>query len=172
MAENEKKGIIEWVKGHPKTVFFFRVALWAIFSAILPFAFIAWRYQIFTSTSKIQLTGWGFVAVVIIVSFVSTLAKYIYKGLKPGFLKQCLSGFVTKIIPLVLLLLLICSIENNIKMFKQALSCVIICESIGVLLNPFPSWLAKRAEENKIANAETMSDVFWDRFFNKKGKGE
>lgn len=78
-----RKSILEWYREHPKTVFSIRFALWALFAAILPFVFIALRYGIFTNKSQIELSGWGYIAVIIVVVFLITLFKYLYKGLKP-----------------------------------------------------------------------------------------
>lgn len=170
--QEKKKSFIDWYKEHPKTVFTIRFILWTACAAALPFAFIAWRYDIFTPASKIKLTGWGFIAIIIVIVFVSSLIKYIYKGLKPGLTKQCIFGFVSIVLPLVMLYLLISSIEDSIHLFKQALGCVILCEAVGIPLNPFPEWLAKRQSENEQAKLENMSDVFWDKFFKKKKDDE
>ena len=170
--ENEKENIIEWCKKHPKVLFFSRLCFWAIFSAILPFCFIAWKYQIFSPKSQMPLTGWGFIAILIVTIFIISLIKYIYKGLKPGLLKQCIFGVVSIIFPLILLYLLVISIESNISLFKQSLGCVILCEAIGIPLNPFPAWLERRRIENKQEEVEHVSDIFWDKFFNKKKEGE
>ena len=166
--EKKKKSLKEWWNEHPKTVFWVRFVLWASFAAILPFIFIAFRYGIFQSSSKIKLSGWGIIAIVILLVFLITLFKYLYKGMKPGLVKQCIIGFVTIILPLVILLLLVVEIENHIKLVKQALVCVIACELVGIPLNPFPAWLEKRRVEQGLEQAETLSDVFWDKFFNRK----
>ena len=63
--QKKKKSFIDWYKEHPKTVFTIRFILWTACAAALPFAFIAWRYDIFTPASKIKLTGWGFIAIII-----------------------------------------------------------------------------------------------------------
>lgn len=167
-TKKEKKSLFEWCKDHPKTVFIVRFILWATCAAILPFIFIAWRYDIFSPASKLKLTGWGFIAIIIVAIFLISLIKYIYKGLKPGLAKQCIFGFASIILPLVILYLLINSIEGNVDLFKQALGCVILCEAVGIPLNPFPAWLAKRQEENDKQKAETMSDIMWDKFFKRK----
>lgn len=138
-------------------------------AAVLPFAFIAWRYDIFTAETKMRLTGWGTVAVIILIVFVATLVKYVYKGLKPGLAKQCIGGVVKILLPLIILYMLIVSIQNSLEMFKQALGCTIICEAIGIPLNPFPSWIAQREAEEGKAKAESMSDIFWDKFFSRNG---
>ena len=167
-----KKGLLDWCEEHPKTVFSVRLLLWATFSAILPFIFIAWRYGIFTHQSKIKLTGWGIVAIIIALVFILSLLKYIYKGLKPGLFKQCMLGVVSIILPLIVLYLLVNGIEENIHLFKQALGCVILCEAIGIPLNPFPAWLAKREVEDGKQKAEKISDIFWDKFFKRKKDDE
>ena len=163
---------IDWCKAHPKTVFVTRVLLWCAFSAVLPFVFIAWRYGIFSKHSSMKLSGWGIIAVIILIVFAMTLIKYVYKGLKPGFFKQCVGGAVKIILPLTILLLLITSVQNSISYFKQALGCVIICEAIGIPLNPFPAWLEKRRIEKQLSEAETMSDIMWGKFFEQKKKEE
>lgn len=169
MEEEEKKnGLAEWLKEHPKTTFATRVALWLVFSAALPFAFIAWRYDIFTAGSKIKLTGWGVIGIIIVAVVLATLVKYLYKMMKPGILKQCITGFLKVILPLLIVLAVVKSIESGIKMFEQALCCVIVCESAAIPLNPFPEIIAKIQEEEGKAKIESMSDLFWDGFFKRK----
>lgn len=170
--ETKKTNIIDWCKEHPKSFFAIRCTLWVLFAAILPFAFIAWRYGIFTSESQIKLTGYGIVAIIIVIVFIITLLRYLYKGLKPGLAKQCIVGFTGIILPLVVVYLLITGIQDNINLFKQALGCVIICELVGIPLNPFPDWLEKRRQEEGKENAETTADIFWSKFFDKKNKND
>lgn len=167
-----KKTFKEWYKEHPKTVFAIRFILWSIFAAILPFIFIAWRYGIFTAESKIKLTGWGIIAVVIVIVFIITLFKYLYRGMKFSIWKQIILGFVGIVLPLTIVLLLVVEIESHIALVKQALVCVIICEVIGIPLNPFPEWLERRRVEQGKDKAETVSEIFWDTFFKKKKDNE
>lgn len=168
IEEEKKNKFVEWLKEHPKSVFWFRFVLWAIFSAILPFSFIAWRYGIFSSQPKIQLNGWGIIGIIIVLVFAITLIRYMYKGLKPGLAKQCIFGFVSIILPLVILLLLITSIEDSVRLFKQALACVIVCELVGIPLNPLPTWLEEKREKEGKEKADELTDLFWDKFFKKK----
>lgn len=172
MKEEKKTNkITEWINCHPKTFFTIRFILWVLAAAILPFSFIAWRYEIFTTETKVKLTGWGFIAVIIVLIFVVTLIKYIYKSLKPGLAKQCIFGFTGIIVPLIILYLLIVNIEDSIDLFKQALGCVILCEAVAIPINPFPSWIAKKQEENLNEKINNVSDIFLDKFFSrKKGK--
>lgn len=166
----EKKSFITWIKEHPKTVFITRLILWITFAAVLPFLFIALRYGIFTNQSQFKLTGWGFIAIIIILVFVGTLVKYLCKGLKPGLAKQCVVGFVKIILPLSALFLLTKSIEDSIHLFNQALGCVILCELVSIPLNPFPAWIEKINKDNEEKKVESLSDIIWQKFFDKKDK--
>lgn len=170
--ETHKKTFKEWYDEHPKTVFAIRFTLWCLCAAVLPFIFIAWRYGIFTSTSSIKLTGWGIIAVIIAIVFIITLIKYLYQGMKFSIWKQIIAGFVSIILPLTIVLLFVTEIENHIGLVKQALICVIMCEIIGIPLNPFPEWLERRRIEQGKEKAETMSEIFWDTFIKKKKDNE
>ena len=167
-----KKTLSEFIAEHPTAVFWIRFVLWFVCACGLPFAFIAWRYGIFSSESKMQLSGWGFIGIIIVIVFVITLIRYAYKGLKPGMLKQCITGFVSIVLPLLILFIMIVAIEDTLNLFKQALGCVILCEIIGIPLNPFPAWLEQRRIEQGKDQADTLSDIFWSKFFDKKKDGE
>lgn len=166
--KEEKKTLSGWLNDHPKSVFATRLVLWTVFSAVLPFAFIAWRYGIFTSECKIKLTGWGFIAIVIAIVFLSTLVGYLYKLLKPGLVKQCITGLLRITLPLVVLTLLVHSIANSIRLFEQALICVTVCETVGIPINPFPELIAKVQEKDENTKVETTMDLLWDKFFKRK----
>lgn len=164
----QKKSFKQWCEEHPKTVFTIRLIAWALFSAILPFIFIVWRYGIFQTNCTIKLTGWGIIGVIIIIVFAITLLKYVYKAMKPGLFRQCVEGVCKILLPLTILLLLVVEIESHISLVKQALGCVIVCEIIGIPLNPFPAYLEKRRIEEGKEQADSLSDIFWDKFFKKK----
>lgn len=170
--EEKKKGFKAWYEEHPKTVFTIRFVLWSTFSAILPFIFIAWRYGIFKTDSKIKLTGWGIIAIIIAIVFLITLIAYLVRGMKHGLAKQCVVGILKIILPLVILLLFVVEIKNHIELVYQALICTTACELVGIPLNPFPDWLEKRRIEQGKEQAETLSEIFWDKFFKKKKDNE
>ena len=140
-----------------KKIFIARAIAWSIFSAVLPVAFIGWRYSLFKKVGKIQLSGWGLFAVVIVFIFLITLVKYIKSGFQEWtMVKQIINGVLKIIIPLVVLLLLCITIRNNIDYFIQALSCVLLCEAIAIPINPFPEWVYIKSQ----GRMESMLDLF------------
>lgn len=150
----EKKTIIDWCKEHPRIVFWVRCILWFLFACALPFTFIAFRYGIFKGEKTLQLTGLGIVAIVIVVVFIIVFIKYLCEGLKGGFAYQCIIGLIAIIIPLCGLLALIEVAKKNMELFEEVLGCVILCEFIGIPLNPFPAWIEKRRKERNAEKGE------------------
>ena len=63
-----------------KKVFIARTILFCIFGCILPFVFIAWRFEIFSNGgSHISFTGWGVIGIIIVFFFVLYCLKKIKK---------------------------------------------------------------------------------------------
>ena len=151
MVENEKK------------IFIARVILFVIFGCILPFTFIAWRYQIFRGT-QISLTGWGFLAILIVFFFVWYCLKILKNSIPFSMTYQILSGAIKVILPLILVLLVVNALEDSIRLFKQALIVVICSEAIAIVVNPFPKYM----HDKGIEHTENLLDLF----FKKKKESE
>lgn len=149
-----------------KKVFIIKLILFTLFACVIPFIFIAWRYDIFMvqqSSAKVSLTGWGFLGVIIIGVFVCYMYSVAKKIFKYSLFFQIITGLVKVILPLLLIYLVIDSIENSIHLFKQALV-VVICSEIGaIVINPFPKYM----HDN---NIEHISDIV--SLGIKKAKGE
>ena len=137
MEENKKK---------EKALFITRAIAWFLLAGVLPFVFISYKFGLFSAKSgpNIQLSGWAILGVITIGFTLLKLAKYIYKGMEQGLLKQCIHGIITVILPLVILYAILKGIKGNIDTLETILGCVIVCETIAVPLNPFPEWVAKK----------------------------
>ena len=152
-------------------IFIVRAIAWALFSCVIPVLFIGFRYSLFEKAGSLQLSGWGIIAVVIIAVFLYVLTKYIRAGFGQwSFIKQIIDGVIRIVLPLATVLAIAINIRNNLDVFIQSLSCVLICEIIAIPINPFPEWVAKKTQ----GRFESMVDFVADRFYNKKedNKGE
>lgn len=160
---------MEEEKKKSKKLFAIRVILWSLFSCVIPVSFIAWRYNLFDKVGKVQLTGWGLVAIIIITAFIYVFARYIRAGfVEWSMFKQILDGVVKIVIPLCALLALCVSLKNSLELFIQALSCVIFSEVIAIPLNPFPQWIWEKSQ----GRFEGMVDFIANKFNEKKGDKE
>jgi len=137
--------------------------VFSLFAGILPFVFIAWRYQIFNvAEPKVSLTGWGFIGVVILFLFIVYMYNVAKKIFKYSLFFQIVSGFIKVILPILVVYIVVDNIENNIHLFKQALMVVILCELVAIIVNPFPKYMYEN-------NIENITDIIGLGI--KKGKG-
>lgn len=148
-----------------KKVFIAKVILFCIFGCVLPFTFIAWRYQIFSGNS-ISLTGWGFIAILIVFFFVLYCLKILKNSIPFSMTYQILNGLIKVILPLILLYFIVNALENSIKLFKQALIVVILCEGIAIVVNPFPKYM----HDKGIEKTENLMDMFITKWKKKDGE--
>lgn len=169
-AVKEKKSLSTIIEEHPKTTFITRAIVWFMFAGILPFLFIAYRFQLFHSVSKIQIGGWGIIAIIILGVVVITFLKYIKAalGVRYSYFGQCLKGVCKVIIPLVILYVAVYNIKNNLDLFLQALGCTILCELVAIFINPFPKWIWDMQKDVKETERKEGMDYFIDEFWKRK----
>ena len=164
MANKREKTEEELQKEKEQKVFVARVIIWSLFSCVIPVLFIGFRYDLFRKASALQLSGWGLIAVIIIFVFLYVLIKYIRAGFTEwSMLRQIVDGVVKVVLPLGAILAIAISVKNNLDIFIQALSCVMICEVIALPINPFPEWVWKKSQ----GRFESAVDFIADRFYNK-----
>lgn len=160
----------ELQKEKEKRIFAIRIALWTLFSCVIPVCFIGWRYDLFRKAGSLQLSGWGLIGVIIVFVFVYVVVKYIRAGfVEWSMVKQIINGVVKVLLPLGAILAIAVSIRNNLDAFIQALSCVLVCEVIAIPINPFPEWVWKKSQ----GRFESAVDFVADKLYNRnKDKGE
>ena len=172
--EPQKKTLSETLEEHPKTVFWSRFVSWAMFSCILPFLFIVYRFKLFGKISKIQIGGWGIVAIVIAAAFVFTVIRYIklaFAG-RYSLVGQILSGICKVILPLGIFMVLLYNIKNNVDIMIQVLGCVISCEAIAIPLNPLPKWAYDMQKDVRDSEKKDTIDYLLTEFFKRKKESE
>lgn len=163
---------VSFIEKHPRLVFWFRFVAWILFGAVLPFLFIAFRFNIFRKMSGVSINGLGIFAIIVVALFVIRLIRYVRKGFsaKSVFAKQCIDGICRVIIPLIALYALIRVSINNLELFLQALGCVILCELIAIPLNPMPSWVEKCRKEAGDDEAKDAFEYMFSQFKRSKEK--
>lgn len=158
---------VETNENKDKKVFIARTILFCIFGCILPFVFIAWRFEIFSSGgSHISLTGWGIIGILIVFFFILYCLKILKNSIPFSMTYQILSGAIKVILPLILLLLLVNALEDSIRQFKQALIIVIGCEAIAIVVNPFPKYM----HDKGIEKTENLMDTFIEKWKKKESE--
>lgn len=131
--------------------FVIRFILFTLFACILPFTFIAWRYELFAKVDEMSLTGWGIIGILIIAIFCVYVLSAIKKGMPYSMFTQVVNGIMKVELPLIMVYLMLSNIQYTIELFLQCLVCVIVCEAIAIPINPLPKWIKEnlKGEEKK-----------------------
>lgn len=177
MAEDKKKQEkqdettsygTETKKLTPRQIFWLRFAFWCLFACVLPFCFIVWRFDLFATTTKMNLGGWGIIAIGVVAIFAISLMRYVAKGMKHSMTKQIINGVCKIIIPLVLCYIIVYWLRDETKNCMQVLGCVTLCELVAIPINPMPEWKFN----NHISEQDAAMDKLWDKFFSRKDSGK
>lgn len=154
-----------------KRNFIIRIILWALFSCVIPVAFIGWRYNLFSKVSSVSLSGWGLIAVVIIFAFLIVVVKYVKAGFVEWTMtKQVINGVMKVLVPLGTILAICISIRSNIDMFIQAMSCTLVCEAVAIPINPFPKWVYEKSKGRFENTIDFIVTKFYEKDKEKKGE--
>ena len=151
--------------------FWVRFAIWVILSLIVPFAFIAVKYGLFSPTDTLEQTqykmsGWGVCALVVVGIILMTMMGSAIKCLpKYSMASQCMSGYL-KLMPLLLLIFGLDAIKNSVGSFIEVLIVVFVTQCVAIPVNPFPRW----AHENNVELAENVVSKSIKKAFRKEDK--
>lgn len=163
-----------WAENNPKAVFWMRFVAFFLFACALPFAFIVWRFDLFKSVSKIQIGGWGILAILLVVVFVFVVLRYVKMAInaKYSLTAQVLGGICRVILPLVAVLVILYCVRNEINLLLQVLGCITLCEFIAIPLNPLPQWAYEQQKDVKAEDRKETVDYLLDQFFKKKNENQ
>lgn len=152
-------------KMSPKVIFAIRFIVFLCFALVGPATYLIVRFDLFTTTSKLQIGLWGCVLFGIIIAVVSVLIKFYLDGMKNkySFLKQIVQGLIGLICPLLLVLLILIYLRDNINLIIEALYVFLPCESVAIIVNPLPKWCFEN-------NVEGINEIV-DKVLEKR-KGE
>lgn len=117
---------------------------WVALAVIAPIICINDKYKLFEKTDdRIKFTGWFLVILIIVFIGLYALCNYIISAYstKWRYWIQILKGIQKIVLPLALFYLA-CDVANeNIVNIKIITLEIILCESLAILINPFPHFV-------------------------------
>ena len=131
--------------------FVIRLVLYVIFGAVIPFAFLIWRCDLFSQKqgkTAIVASGWGLIAICFLAIFFIKMLKAIRKGMIFSVYTQIIDSITKTFIPLLIIIAVIYFVGNIQKELFQFLIVLFIC-NIPAKIIPIPRW----SYENKIEEA-------------------
>lgn len=140
-----------------KKQFWIRLSLYILLGAIIPVAFLIWRFELFHKVSDIKLSGWGLITIIFIVIFFSKLIKTAKKGLPYSQTVQIFNAISSVFLPLFLVTMCLSMMEGLMKQLFQFVLVLAICETAASMINPIPIW----AYQNNIElQTKSLKDLF------------
>lgn len=144
----------------PKTksrlIFWLRLIGWIVSGCVAPIVVFAVKFGLFDKSGysvtidelgnvldvkPTALNGWGIIAVILICTTIIHILKEVCSTFTGySFLKQCLSGFVSNIMPLITIFAVCYFLDGILHNIMYCLGVIIICRCFAVVLDPFPKW--------------------------------
>lgn len=151
-------------KKSPKVrIFILRMLGYMTFGLIIPLAFLIWRFGLFQQTSKLNIGGWGIVAIIFASVFFIKLIKQSEDCVDSLFLKQIFRSISKVFIPLLAVTLCVYAVGDFWKELINFLMVLTICEPIAYVLNPFPEYLKEKEKEEQTNTVTKIIGMFWDK---------
>lgn len=139
--------------------FITKVILFVLFGALLPLAFVMWRYGCFTD-GGFTMAGWGWIAAMVIFFFMLYVMNQLRKTLPWSYFSQIVTGMMKVILPLTLVYVLVWNLQDSIDYFLQSLAAIIVCECVAICVNPFPKWRHDHKIEERDGTIKAFSKEF------------
>lgn len=157
MEQEEEKKLLEQKK---KKEFWSKFALYVLFGAILPCMFLTWRFNLFGKASKVQIGGWGLLAILFLGIFFAKTVKIVRMGLPYSLATQVLEGVVKVLIPLFIAIMAAYYLKNAMTQLVQFLCVTFVCEAVAIVVNPLPKWLHEhQLDEQKNTFKELLQSL-------------
>ena len=155
MTQEEKKTRIK--------VFIARLTGYIMFGLLFPFAFLVWRFGLFQQTSKLNIGGWGIVAIIFAAVFFAKLVKQAGDCIDSSLGKQSLQAVGKVFIPLLAVTLCLYAVGDFWKELINFFIILTICEPIAYVLNPFPEYLKEKEKEEQKTAVTKFIELFWEK---------
>lgn len=163
-ADNEMNNLtIKKSKIKSVRLFVLRLIGYISVGLIIPMGFLIWRFNLFSSTSKLNIGGWGMVVIIFTTVFLIKLINKASQTVESELLKQIFNAIQKVFLPLLAVTLCIYAVGDFWQELIHFFIVLTICEPIAYVLNPFPELIAEKEKENKKNGLLNVIETFWDK---------
>lgn len=142
--------------------FWVELVLWLIFAYVVPAGYLIYRYQIFQSISKVNLSGGAILLGILTFCVLIVVFKYVVLKGPYARWKYVLKGFVFVILPLSFALFVLIMARDTLNRLIEVLGCIILCESIALFINPLPDY-ANEKTKGETSDFIALAFDKWER---------
>ena len=142
-------------------IFIIKLVIYIMVGFVIPFTFLVWRYNLFAKAEKLNIGGWGIIAIIFSAIFFAVLIKKASEAIENESYKQVFDGVRKIFIPLFAVTLCVYAMYDFWRQLVEFLAILTICETAAYIINPIPQKVKEKEnlkEENKFIK---MASIFW-----------
>lgn len=117
-----------------------RLGLYFLFGMAIPFAFLVWKFDLFTKTDSVHIGLWGIIGFCFVFIFFAKTIKLVRKGMEESTLTQCMDTLTSISFPLLISLFIVWYMKDFMDQLFAFLCVCFVCETISGMINPLPRW--------------------------------
>ena len=117
-----------------------RLSLYFLTGMAIPFAFLVWKFELFSKTDSVHIGLWGIVAICFVFFFFAKTIKIVRKGLEESTLTQCMDTLTSVSFPLLIALFIIWYMKDFMDQLFQFLFVCFISETIAGMIKIPIKW--------------------------------
>lgn len=118
-----------------------RLSLYFLLGAAIPFAFLVWKFELFSKTDSTHVGLWGIVAICFTFIFFAKTLKVVRKGMEESTLTQIIDTITSISFPLLVSLFVVWYMKDFMNQLFQFLFVCFVCETAAGIINPLPKWM-------------------------------
>ena len=143
-------------------IFVARLVTYIMVGFVIPFTYLVWRYNLFSKTERLNIGGWGIIAIIFSAIFFMVLVKKAGETIENETYKQVFDGIRKIFIPLLAVTLCVYAMYDFWRQLVEFLGILTVCETVAYIVNPIPQKIKEKEnlrEESKIIK---IASIFWD----------
>ena len=128
-----------------KKLFIIRLVIF-IALLLVPPIYLAIRYDLFQKVSKLNVGGWGILAIILCAIGIFVLLRYIIKGKQYAYWKQVLKAVLYVLVPCFTLYLIIYISREYLDRLLELVIVFMACYFVALVVNPLPEYTYEKSK--------------------------
>lgn len=143
-------------------IFVAKLTAYIMIGFVIPFTFLVWRYNLFSKSERLNIGGWGVIAIIFSAIFFMALVKKAGETIENEKYKQVFDGIRKIFIPLLAATLCVYAMYGFWRELVEFLGILTVCETIAYIINPLPQKIKEKQELKEESKILKMVSIFWD----------
>lgn len=127
-----------------KKLFIVRLIIFICFLLIPPI-YLIFRYDLFQKVSKVNLGGWGILAIMLVAISIFFFLRYLIKGKTYAYWKQILKAVLYVLVPCFTFYMILYISKDYMERLMELLIIVMTSYFVAMVVNPLPQYTYEKS---------------------------